>query len=248
MYLQLNSISKSFAQTKKETLQNISLEVEKGEFICIVGPSGCGKSTLLNLVSGLDMPTEGTIYLDGQPITGPGADRVVMFQEAALYPWLNVMENVMFGLEAAGLGKAKQRETAEKYLRMVQLWNYREYPIHQISGGMKQRTALARALALDSKVLLMDEPFSALDFQTRLDVCDDVYDIIKKEHKTALLVTHDISEAIALADKVIVLTARPATVKEVHYTNLADIETPLKRRQSPDFSAQFEKLHNLLHG
>lgn len=166
MYLQLNSISKIFKETKKETLQDISLEVEKGEFICIVGPSGCGKSTLLNLVAGLDTPTAGSICLDGQPVTGPGADRVVMFQEAALYPWLNVMENVMFGLDAAGYPKAKQQEIAKKYLKMVQLWHYKDYPIHQISGGMKQRTALARALALDSKLLLMDEPFSALDKQT----------------------------------------------------------------------------------
>ena len=149
MYLQLNSISKIFSETKKETLQDISLGVEKGEFICIVGPSGCGKSTLLNLVAGLDTPTSGEILLDGKKVTGPGADRVVMFQEAALYPWLNVIENVMFGLEAAGYTKTEQRETAEKYLKMVQLWNYREYPIHQISGGMKQRTALARALALE---------------------------------------------------------------------------------------------------
>ena len=166
MYLQLHSISKVFSDTTKETLQDISLEVEKGEFICIVGPSGCGKSTLLNLVAGLDTPTSGSIYLDGQPVTEPGADRVVMFQEAALYPWLNVMENVMFGLEAAGHPKAKQQEIAEKYLKMVRLWHYKDYSIHQISGGMKQRTALARALALDSKLLLMDEPFSALDKQT----------------------------------------------------------------------------------
>ncbi len=229
MYLQLNSISKSFAQTKKETLQNISLEVEKGEFICIVGPSGCGKSTLLNLVSGLDMPTEGTIYLDGQPITGPGADRVVMFQEAALYPWLNVMENVMFGLEAAGLGKAKQRETAEKYLRMVQLWNYREYPIHQISGGMKQRTALARALALDSKVLLMDEPFSALDKQTIHILRAELEEIWEKTKKTILYVTHSVEEAIYFADRVVVMAENPGQIKEVVPIRLArprDIETP----------------------
>ena len=147
MYLQLNSISKVFQETDKETLQDISLTVEKGEFICIVGPSGCGKSTLLNLVAGLDTPSEGSIILDGDKVQGPGADRVVMFQEAALYPWLNVMENVMFGLAAAGHDRNTQCEIAERYLRMVQLWHYREYPIHQISGGMKQRTALARALA-----------------------------------------------------------------------------------------------------
>lgn len=138
MFLKLNSINKTFTNTDKETLQDISLEVEKGEFICIVGPSGCGKSTLLNLVAGLDVPTSGEIILDGQQVTGPGPDRIVMFQEAALYPWLNVIENVMFGLDAAGHTRKEQLEIAEKYLRMVQLWHYRDYPIHQISGGMKQ--------------------------------------------------------------------------------------------------------------
>lgn len=215
MYLQLNSISKIFRETDKETLQDISLEVEQGEFICIVGPSGCGKSTLLNLVAGLDTPTAGTIVLDGQPVTGPGADRVVMFQEAALYPWLNVIENVMFGLDAAGHPKQKQREIAEKYLKLVQLWNYRDYPIHQISGGMKQRTALARALALDSKVLLMDEPFSALDKQTINILRAELEEIWEKTKRTILYVTHSVEEAIYFADRVVVMSENPGCIKEI---------------------------------
>lgn len=215
MYLQLNSISKMFTETNKETLQDISLTVEKGEFICIVGPSGCGKSTLLNLVSGLDTPSDGEIILDGEKVEGPGADRVVMFQEAALYPWLNVMENVMFGLEAAGHDRDTQREIAEKYLRMVQLWHYREYPIHQISGGMKQRTALARALALDSKLLLMDEPFSALDKQTINILRAELEEIWEKTQKTILYVTHSVEEAVYFADRVVVMAQNPGCIKEI---------------------------------
>lgn len=229
MYLKLNLISKIFSDTNKETLQDISLEVEKGEFICIVGPSGCGKSTLLNLVAGLDMPTSGEILLDGQKVTGPGADRVVMFQEAALYPWLNVMENVMFGLEAAGRPKAEQKTIAERYLKMVQLWNYRDYPIHQISGGMKQRTALARALALDSKLLLMDEPFSALDKQTINILRAELEDIWEKTKKTILYVTHSVEEAIYFADRVIVMAENPGQIKEIipiGFSRPRDIEAP----------------------
>ena len=229
MYLQLNSISKIFGDTKKETLQDVSLEVEKGEFICIVGPSGCGKSTLLNLVAGLDTPTDGTIMLDGKKVTAPGADRVVMFQEAALYPWLNVMQNVMFGLEAAGHSKKEQMQIAEKYLKMVQLWQYREYPIHQISGGMKQRTALARALALDSKLLLMDEPFSALDKQTINILLAELEEIWEKTKKTILYVTHSVEEAIYFADRVVVMAENPGQIKQIipiRFARPRNIEAP----------------------
>lgn len=228
MYLQLNSISKVFEETDKETLQDISLVVDKGEFVCIVGPSGCGKSTLLNLVAGLDTPSGGEIILDDRRVQGPGADRVVMFQEAALYPWLNVMENVMFGLEAAGHDKDTQRRMAEKYLRMVQLWHYRKYPIHQISGGMKQRTALARALALDSKLLLMDEPFSALDKQTINILRAELEGIWEKMRKTILYVTHSVEEAVYFADRVVVMAENPGRIKEIIPIDLPrprDIET-----------------------
>lgn len=215
MYLTINSLNKTFTHTDKETLQDISLEVDKGEFICIVGPSGCGKSTLLNLIAGLDTPTSGSIILDGRQVTGPGADRVVMFQEAALYPWLTVMENVMFGLEAAGCTKTEQLNIAEKYLKMVQLWHYRNYPIHQISGGMKQRTALARALALDSKLLLMDEPFSALDKQTIHILRAELEKIWERSRKTILYVTHSVEEAVYFADRVVVMAENPGRIKEI---------------------------------
>lgn len=229
MYLKLNSINKLFTNTDKETLQNISLDVEKGEFICIVGPSGCGKSTLLNLVAGLDTPTSGSIVLDGQEIHGPGADRVVMFQEAALYPWLTVMENVMFGLKAAGHSKTAQKEIAQKYLRLVRLWHYKDYSIHQISGGMKQRAALARALALDSKLLLMDEPFSALDKQTIHILRSELEEIWEKHRKTILYVTHSVEEAVYFADRVVVMAENPGRIKEiipVPFARPRDIEHP----------------------
>ncbi len=231
MYLTLNSVSKLFTGTGKETLKEISLEVEKGEFICIVGPSGCGKSTLLNLVAGLDSPTSGEIILDGKKITGPGADRVVMFQEAALYPWLNVMENVMFGIKAAGYKKEKQKEVAEKYLKMVRLFQYKDYPIHKISGGMQQRTALARALALDSKLLLMDEPFSALDKQTIHILRAELEEIWETHKKTILYVTHSVEEAVYFADRIVILAENPGRMKEI-------VSVPFKRPrdiESADF-------------
>ena len=153
MYLQLNSISKIFGDTKKETLQDVSLEVEKGEFICIVGPSGCGKSTLLNLVAGLDTPTDGTIMLDGKKVTAPGADRVVMFQEAALYPWLNVMQNVMFGLEAAGHSKKEQIQIAEKYLKMVQLSDPPDLRRHEAADGTGARAGAGQQAAFDGRAV-----------------------------------------------------------------------------------------------
>lgn len=229
MYLSLNSVHKFFHDTKKETLKDISLTVEKGEFICIVGPSGCGKSTLLNLIAGLDTPTSGTITLDGKTVTGPGADRAVMFQEAALYPWLNVLENVAFGLKAAGISKDRQQEIAETYLKMVQLWHYRDYPIHQISGGMRQRTALARALALDSKLLLMDEPFSALDKQTIHILRAKLEEIWEKHKKTILYVTHSVEEAVYFADRIVVMAENPGRIQEIVPVSFArprNIEDP----------------------
>ena len=215
MYLQLQEISKTFDNTDKESLSQINLDVSEGEFICIVGPSGCGKSTLLNLVAGLTEPSSGRIMLDGRQIVKPGADRVMMFQEAALYPWLNVLQNVMFGLEVAGLPKAEQRKRAEKYLKMVKLWEHRHYRIHQISGGMKQRTALARALAMDSKILLMDEPFSALDKQTINVLREELEAIWEKTGKTIIYVTHSVEEAIYFADRVVVMSENPGRIREI---------------------------------
>ena len=166
MSLVLKNVSKVFEDSKEDVLNEINLEIEKGEFVCVVGRSGCGKSTLLNLIAGLEKPTEGEILLNSCPVTGPGSDRIVMFQEHALFPWLNVIQNVEFGMKIAGIPQKEREERALSNLRMVGLEEYKDYAIHQLSGGMRQRVALARALTLDSEILLMDEPFSALDKQT----------------------------------------------------------------------------------
>ena len=199
--LELRNVGKTYPHTVKRTLKDINLTIEEGEFICIVGPSGCGKTTLLNLVAGLEEPTKGEIFLDGIPVKGPGADRVVMFQEAALYPWLNVLDNVMLGMEFLGIPKEERKNRALKYLKMVHLSQFTEYPIHQLSGGMRQRAALARALSMDSKILLMDEPFSALDKQTT--------NMLRGE-----------LEQIWMNDRIVVLSENPGQIKEIIFCDL----------------------------
>ena len=184
MSLILKNVSKTFDDTNQATLRNVDLEIKQGEFLCVVGRSGCGKSTLLNLIAGLEKPTTGEIILNGRPVTGPGADRTVMFQEHALFPWLNVIENVKFGMEMTGVPKEEQEKRADKYLEMMQLNEYREYAIHQLSGGMRQRVALARAFTMDSDILLMDEPFSALDKQTSNRLRKELQDIWMQTKKT----------------------------------------------------------------
>ncbi len=215
MSLVLQNLSKQFDNSENATLHTINLEIREGEFVCIVGASGCGKSTLLNLVAGLEIPTEGKILLDGEEVTGPGADRTVMFQEHGLYPWLTVIENVKFGMKLAGVSKEEQEEKALHYLDMVHLTEYRDYPIHQISGGMRQRTALARALTMDSKILLMDEPFSALDKQTSNRLREELQKIWQETGKTIMFITHSVEEAVYLADRVVVLSPTDGTVAEI---------------------------------
>ncbi|MDR0233932.1 MAG: ATP-binding cassette domain-containing protein, partial [Zoogloeaceae bacterium] len=173
MSLTIRHLYKCFPSSARDTLDDINLEIGEGEFICVIGPSGCGKTTLLNLIAGLELPTRGEIHLDGNRITGAGPDRVVMFQEAALFPWLSVVENVKFGLKVAGKSGQAQDEAAMRYLSLVRLAHFKDYRCHELSGGMKQRVALARALALDSKILLMDEPFAALDKQTKNRLRDE---------------------------------------------------------------------------
>lgn len=213
--LKTEGLSKTFKNAAEPALSDINLEISDGEFICIVGPSGCGKSTLLNLMAGLETPTSGKIILDDKEVKGPGADRVVMFQEPALYPWLNVMENVKFGMKLAGVPKSEQETRAEKYLKMVHLWDFREYAVHELSGGMKQRTALARALTMDSKIMLMDEPFSALDKQTINKLRAELEAIWEETGRTIIYVTHSVEEALYFADRIIILAERPGVVKSV---------------------------------
>lgn len=239
MSLEIKNVCMHFSNSENATLNEISLCVEPGEFICVVGVSGCGKSTLLNLIAGLIPPTSGQILLDGKEITGPGADRAVMFQEHGLYPWLNVIENVKFGMKLAGVSKEEQEEKAVHYLKMVNLLEYRDYPIHQISGGMRQRTALARALTMDSKVLLMDEPFSALDKQTSNKLREELQKIWMQTKRTIIFITHSVEEALYLADRVVILSAE--TGKLAHIMEVG-LERP-RHVYSPEF---VEMRHQIL--
>lgn len=215
MALILRNVSKQYENAGQPTLDGIDLEITSGEFLCVVGKSGCGKSTLLNLIAGLEEPTQGEILLDGKKISGPGADRVVMFQEHALFPWRNVIENVKFGMEIAGIPKEEQEERAMKYLKMVQMEKYRDYLIHQLSGGMRQRVALARALTLDSKILLMDEPFSALDKQTANRMRSELQEIWMQVKRTIFFITHSVEEAVYLADRVAVMSEKKKSIQDV---------------------------------
>jgi NitT/TauT family transport system ATP-binding protein len=192
--------------------EGISFKVEDGEFVSIIGPSGCGKSTLLNMAAGLDKSSAGTIRVDGVPVRGPGLDRGVVFQEFALFPWLTVVDNVAFGLKSKGVGRAQRDELAHKYVDLVGLSGFESYHTNRLSGGMRQRVGLARALAIEPSVLLMDEPFGALDAQTRETMQNALDDIWRKTRKTIMFVTHDIREAIYLSDRVIVLSGRPARI------------------------------------
>lgn len=194
-------------------LDHINLEVMAGEFVCIVGPSGCGKSTLLHLIAGLHQQSSGQILVDGNPIAGPGTDRIMIFQEHGLFPWLTVLENVEFGMKMKGIPKAEREQKAHYYLRLVHLAKFDKSYIHQLSGGMRQRVAIARALATESDVLLMDEPFAALDAQTRDLLHDQLERIWSETGRTIIFVTHNVREAIRLGDRVVLLTFRPGRVK-----------------------------------
>jgi NitT/TauT family transport system ATP-binding protein len=194
-------------------LDNINLQVKAGEFLCIVGPSGCGKSTLLHLIAGLHQQTSGQILVDGNRVQGPGTDRLLIFQELGLFPWLTVGQNVEFGMKMKGLCKAEREENTQYYLRLVHLLQFKDSYTHQLSGGMRQRVALARALATEPDVLLMDEPFAALDAQTRDLLHDELERIWAETGRTIIFVTHNVREAIRLGDRVALLTFRPGRVK-----------------------------------
>jgi NitT/TauT family transport system ATP-binding protein len=198
-----------------EALKDISLKIYPGEFVVLLGPSGCGKSTLLNLIAGLEQPTSGTISAHGEPITGPAPERSLIFQETSLFPWLNVWQNVGFGLSVRGVPTEQRKETARQVLGRVGLSDAFEKRPDELSGGMRQRVAVARALAMQPKVLLMDEPFAALDVQTRVKMQSFLLDVRDVSKASVLFVTHHIDEAIALADRVVVLTARPGRIKAI---------------------------------
>lgn len=224
-------------------LENINLFVKEGEFISIVGPSGCGKSTLLSLMSGLIAPTSGKILVNGNEVLKTSSEISYMLQKDHLFEWRTIYENVILGLEITKTLTQTTKNYVMELLRTYGLIEFMDKYPEQLSGGMRQRAALIRTLATNPKILLLDEAFSALDYQTRLAVTDDIYSIIKKENKTAILVTHDIAESISMADKIVVLTKRPGTIKNIHDIKLScEVRTPLCSREAPEFRYYFNQI------
>ncbi|WP_235907581.1 ABC transporter ATP-binding protein [Siccirubricoccus phaeus] len=222
-------------------LKGVDLDLYENSFTCLLGPSGCGKSTLLNMIAGFTQPSAGQVLVDGRAVQGPSADRGVVFQEYALFPWRTAIDNVAFGPMLKGMPKAKQREIAKRYLAMVGLAGHESKYPGNLSGGMKQRVAIARALANDPSVLLMDEPFGALDAQTRETLQEEMLRIWEHERKTVVFVTHSISEAIFLADRIVVMATRPGAVKQIF-----DLDLPRPRERSDADFVRLEKEIKLL--
>jgi len=221
--ISIENVSKSFRSTTGPVLalDRVSLSVGEGEFVCLVGPSGCGKTTLLNIIAGLEMPDSGTVLANGKSVTGPGRDRLVMFQESALFPWLNAFGNVLFPLKLKpNLTNKNRRDVAKYYLELVGLTRFERANIHELSGGMKQRVALARALAPNPRVLLMDEPFAALDALTREQFYGDLQKIWKQRKKTIVFVTHNVREAACLGDRVLLFSPYPGRLEEEFIVDL----------------------------
>jgi NitT/TauT family transport system ATP-binding protein len=196
-------------------LDTISLEVEQGELVALLGPSGCGKSTLLNLIAGFEAPSDGCLLVNGQAVAAPGPERGVVFQEAALFPWLTVWENVIFGPKVQGLARSEYEDRAHEMLKIVGLVDFKNHLPVQLSGGMRQRVGIARILTLGSRVLLMDEPFGALDAQTRVVMQEELVRLARKNPRTVLFITHAVEEAVYLADRIVVMTRRPGTIREI---------------------------------
>ena len=240
--LELKDVFYAYHNTEGETkaLEHLTFAVKKGEFIAIVGPSGCGKSTLLHLISGLLEPEKGLIKINGRYLPGSAANIGYMLQKDELLEWRTVYHNVLLGLEIQHMMTAKAKQKARELLDIYGLDQFANAKPSELSGGMRQRAALVRTLVLEPDILLLDEPFSALDYQTRLNVSDDIGQIIRKEQKTALLVTHDLAEAVSLADRILVLSSRPATIRQtVNITFDTPGLTPLERRNAPEFKTYF---------
>lgn len=227
MDISISQVSREyFLKDKGKTtaLHNVNLAIQQGEFICLLGPSGCGKSTLLNLIAGFDRPTSGQIRINGEVITKPSENRVTIFQNYGLLPWRNVLRNVELGLEAKKIAKKERRRIAEEYLELVGLAAYKNHYPAQLSGGMQQRVVLARALAVDPEILLMDEPLGALDAMTRMSMQDEIERLWQEKKKTIIFVTHDIEEAVFLADRIVIMSSSPGRVKSI-------IKVPLARKR-----------------
>lgn len=243
--LKVENISKSFRNFRlghqSAAIENVSIEVSESEFVALIGPSGCGKTTLLHIITGLDKPTSGSVYLNGTPVEKPGPDRGIVFQEFTLLPWLTSCENVEFGLEILGFDKRARRQKALTYLEMVGLKGFENSRPHELSGGMKQRVAIARALATDPEVLLMDEPFGSVDAFTREGLQTELLRIWSETKKTILFVTHNIEEAIFLSDRIMVMTPRPGKISEV-----VDVHLPRPRKPEILSAPEFLMIKNHL--
>lgn len=243
--LEVRNVNFSYHTLDGETpaLRDISFSVSTGEFLAVVGPSGCGKSTLLSLLSGLLPPEEGEILIDGKPVLEARNNIGYMLQKDHLFEWRTILSNVSLGLEIQKKWDANSKEMLKEMLNCYGLSGFESAKPSELSGGMRQRAALIRTLAVKPDILLLDEPFSALDYQTRLAVCDDISTIIRQSGKTAILITHDLSEAISTADRVIVLSTRPGTVKSTLTVTFGkEYDTPLKRRNAPEFSKYFNQV------
>lgn len=246
--LEVKDLYKTFDSQQGEVtaLKNINFKTHRREFVCVIGPSGCGKSTLIRILAGLETPSSGQVLLDGEPKSEPGPDRGMVFQGYTLFPWLSIKKNVMFGLQMEGKSKATAESEALQWIELVGLTKFSDSYPHQLSGGMKQRVAIARALANQPRILLMDEPFGALDAQTRFKMQTNLIDIWKNIDITVLFITHDLDEAIYLADRILVLKAHPGEVQEVIEVSVPRPRTP-DQFLSPEFLATKKRLEELIH-
>lgn len=243
--LEVKNIGKKYQNKEGEilALKNVNFRVKKGEFVSIIGPSGCGKSTLLSIIAGLEEKTTGEIYIEGEKVNGISSKIGYMLQRDCLLEWRNILSNTMFGLEVKGKKDNVNKEYVLELLKKYNLYEFKDKYPSELSGGMRQRVALIRTLAVKPKILLLDEAFSALDYQTRIMVTNDIYYILRKEKITAIIVTHDISEAISMSDRVLVLSKRPGTIKYIHKINFGiENRTPINCRESPKFSQYFNTL------
>lgn len=239
--IEISGVTQEFEKKdgKFLALDTVNLNVEQNEFICVVGPSGCGKTTLLNIIAGLCKPTTGTVKVRGELVTGPGKGKGVVFQQYALYPWLTVEKNVEFGMRMKGVPKAERAEIAKKYIDLVGLSKFAKAYPKELSGGMKQRVAIARAYATAPEVLLMDEPFGALDAQTRAQLQENLLKTWEQERKTCFFITHDVEEAVLLATKIIIMSAGPG-----HITEIVPVTLPYPRTQQTKLTSEFNELKN----
>lgn len=243
--LEIKNISKKYQSKEEEilALEDISFDVYRGEFISIIGPSGCGKSTLLSIIAGLESKSGGKIYIENEEINEISPKVGYMLQRDCLLEWRTILSNTMFGLEIKGKTSIEDKEYVENLLKKYNLYDFKDKYPSELSGGMRQRAALIRTLATKPKILLLDEAFSALDYQTRIMVTNDIYSILRKENITAIIVTHDISEAISMSDRVLVLTKRPGKIKSLHSIDFeTENRTPLNCRENPKFSKYFNTL------